>query len=152
MSNTPLREVIHASPRNDKRVYLVNLFPTRQDKLPENMLDSLHRARDIMYSDKTHHNIRLSKTIKRYLLLLHEMHDILSNVELRGELKEKFVRLEQEYHKVATARGAIIDQIVKIERKEDVHFMFEDADFSASTIKKLIKQGEEDAEQVLSDL
>jgi NTE family protein len=150
MSNTPLREVIHASPACDKRVYLVNLFPTRQDKLPENLLDSLHRARDIMYSDKTDHNIRMSRIVKRHLTLLHEMHSILSKAELKGELKERFLKLEQEYHKVATIRGAIIEQVVKIERKEDVHFLFEDADFSAPTIKKLIKQGEEDAEQVLS--
>lgn len=152
MSNTPLREVIHASPKCDKRVYLVNLFPTRQDKLPENLFDSLHRARDIMYSDKTDHNIRMSKIVKRYLTLLHEMHHILSSAELKGELKERFLKLEQEYHKVATVRGAIIEQVIKIERKEDVHFIFEDADFSAPTIRKLIKQGEEDAAQVLSAL
>ena len=152
MSNTPLREVIHASPRCNKRVYLVNLFPSRQDKLPENLLDSLHRARDIMYTDKTHHNIKMSKIIKRYLTLLHEMHDMLSKAELKGRLKERFLRLEQEYHKVATIRGAIIDQVIKIERKEDVHFMFEDADFSAPTIKNLIRQGEEDVDRVLSAL
>jgi len=149
MSNTPLREVIHASPSNDKRVYIVNLFPSRQDKLPENLLDSLHRARDIMYSDKTDHNIRMSKIIKRHLKLLNEMHDMLSNAELNGEMKGRLLKLEKEYHKVATVRGAIIEEVVKIERKEDVHFMFEDADFSATTIKKLIKQGEEDAERVL---
>ena len=152
MSNTPLREVIHASPRCDKRVYLVNLFPSRQDSLPKNLFDSLHRARDIMYTDKTDHNIRMSKAVKRYLTLLHEMHAILSSAELKGELKERFLKLEQEYHKVATVRGAIIEQVVKIERKEDVHFIFEDADFSAPTIKKLIKQGEEDTEQVLTAL
>lgn len=151
MSNTPLREVIHASPRNDKRVYLVNLFPSRQDKLPENLLDSLHRARDIMYSDKTHHNIRMSKTVKRYLTLLHEMYDMLSKAELKGELKARFQKLEQEYNKVATVRGAIIEEVVKIERKEEVHFIFEDADFSAPTIKRLIQQGEQDAEQALSE-
>jgi len=152
MSNTPLREVIHASPKCDKRVYLVNLFPARQDSLPENLLDSLHRARDIMYTDKTHHNIRMSKTIKRYLTLLKEMHDMLSNIPLDDEMQERFMRIEQEYHKVATIRGAIIDQVVKIERREDVHFIFEDADFSVPTIKRLIRQGEDDAEKVLSAL
>lgn len=152
MSNTPLREVIRASPRCDKRVYLVNLFPARQDSLPENLLDSLHRARDIMYTDKTHQNIRMSKTIKRHLTLLKEMHDMLSNIKLDDEMKERFMRLENEYHKVATIRGAIIDQVVKIERKEDVHFIFEDADFSTPTVKKLIRQGEGDAEKVLSAL
>ena len=41
-------------------------------------------------------------------------------------------------------------EIMKIERIEDIHFIFEDADFSTATIKNLIKQGEEDAENVLS--
>ena len=149
LSNTPLREVIHASPRNDKRVYIVNLFPSHQDKLPVNLLDSLHRARDIMYSDKTHHNIRMSKAIKRYLTLLNGMHDLLSNVELKGEMKERFMQLEKDYHKVATIRGAIIEEVVKIERREEVHFLFEDADFSTMTIRRLIKRGEEDTERVL---
>ncbi|HET8686458.1 MAG TPA: patatin-like phospholipase family protein, partial [Methanosarcina sp.] len=47
-SNTPLREVIDASPKYDKNVYIVNLFPRIQEEIPENMLDSWHRARDIM--------------------------------------------------------------------------------------------------------
>jgi NTE family protein len=38
---------------------------------------------------------------------------------------------------------------VTIERPEKAHFLFEDADFSVATIKKLIKQGEEDTERAL---
>ncbi|HJS81298.1 MAG TPA: DUF3734 domain-containing protein, partial [Nitrososphaera sp.] len=41
-------------------------------------------------------------------------------------------------------------EITRIERKEDLHFIFEDADFSLATIKKLISQGEEDAENALA--
>ena len=47
LSNTPLREVIDASPKRDKNVYIINLFPHKQDELPQNMADSWHRARDI---------------------------------------------------------------------------------------------------------
>lgn len=39
LSNTPLREVIDASPKNHKRVYIVNLFPKIQKELPTNMFD-----------------------------------------------------------------------------------------------------------------
>ena len=38
---------------------------------------------------------------------------------------------------------------MRIERPEKTHFLFEDADFSVATIKKLIRQGEEDTERVL---
>ena len=149
LSNTPLREVIDASPKRDKKVYIVNLFPHVQEELPRNLLEIWHRARDIMQTDKTDNNVRMSKTISRYLLLLREMHDILSNAPLDEELHERFTKIEPEYHKLAGARGAIIDEITKIERSEKEHFLFEDADFSLATIKSLIKQGEHDAEKAL---
>jgi NTE family protein len=150
LSNTPLREVINSSPKHDKKVYIVNLFPRVQEEVPENMLDAWHRARDIMHTDKTDHNVRMSEVISRYLLLLREMHDIISNAQLSDELHKRFTKLEREYHKLADERGAVIDEITKIERAEDLHFLFEDADFSIATIKKLIKQGEEDAEKALT--
>jgi len=37
------------------------------------------------------------------------------------------------------------------ELNEDTHFLFEDADFSLHSIKHLIKQGEQDAEDALKD-
>lgn len=150
LSNTPLREVIDSSPKNDKKVYIVNLFPHVQEELPENLLDSWHRARDIMYTEKTDHNLRMSKVISKYLLLLKEMHDIISNVQLDQESQARFMKIEREYHKLTEKRGAIIDEIVRIERSEALHFLFEDADFSEATIKKLILQGEEDAEKALT--
>jgi NTE family protein len=149
-SNTPLREVIDASPKHDKTVYIVNLFPQIQKELPENMFDSWHRARDIMQTDKINHNIKMSKVISRYLTLLRQMHDIISNVQLDEKMKESFREIEKEYHKLADERGAIIKKITRIERTEDVPFLFEDADFSIRTIKKLIKQGENDAENALA--
>ena len=57
--------------------------------------------------------------------------------------------MELEYNKLARRRGAIIKEIVRIERPEKTHFLFEDADFSVTTIRKLIKQGEEDAQRAL---
>ncbi len=150
LSNTPLREVIDSSPKCDKKVYIVSLFPHVQEKLPENLLDVWHRAKDIMHTDKTDHNIRMSKVISRHLLLLREMHDIISNAQLDEELHDRFMKIEHEYHRLAGERGAIIDEITRIERREDLPFIFEDADFSVATIKKLIRQGEEDTETVLA--
>lgn len=154
-SNTPLREVIDASPRAYKKVYIINLFPRIQEELPENLLDSWHRARDIMHTDKTEHNIRMSKVISRYLTLLNQMYDIINicNVQFDDDkMKRLFKEVKKEYHKLADERGAIIEQITRIERKDDVHFLFEDADFSEATIRKLINQGERDAEDVLSSV
>lgn len=151
LSNTPLREVIDASPKRDKKVYIVSLFPHIQERLPENIADSWHRARDIMHTDRTDQDVKMSKAVTKYLLLLKEMHDILANAKLEGELEKRFLAVEPKYHKIADERGAIISDIVKIERSEDVHFIFEDADFSVATIKKLIMQGEQDAEKALAE-
>ena len=161
LSNTPLREVIDASPVVDKIVYLVNIFPHYQKELPQDMFEAWHRARDIIYTDKTDNNVRLSKVISRHLSLLKEMHGLLmitSNVKLKEKgdeiqsntkLKDRFDKMEREYNKLARQRGAIIKEIVRIERPEKTHFLFEDADFSVATIKKLIRQGEDDTERAL---
>jgi NTE family protein len=149
LSNTPLREIIDASPKRDKKVYIVNLFPKRHDELPTNMMETWHRARDIMHIDKTDHNVRMSKIITRYLTIIKEMHDILEESVLDQTEKGRFERLEREYHKLACERGAVIRDIVRIERKEDKHFLFEDTDFSEATINELISTGENDANKVL---
>jgi NTE family protein len=149
LSNTPLREAIDASPKCDKKVYIVSLFPREHMELPENMSESWHRARDIMHSDKTEHNVRMSKIISRYLVLLKKMHGIIEDSELTPKNKDRFNELQKEYEKLASQRGAIIRDIIRIERQEESHFLLEDTDFSLSKIKSLIKQGESDAEKVL---
>lgn len=66
-------------------------------------------------------------------------------------MHSRFLKIEHQYHLLADERGAIIDEVTKIERSEDAHFIFEDADFSIATIKKLIRQGEEDADKAIAD-
>jgi len=149
LSNTPLREAINASPILDKEVYIVSLFPKQQEHIPKNMIESWHRARDIMHADKTEHNLKMSKVISRYVGTMKKMHEILQKAELDKKSSEELQKLEPEYHKLASKRGAIIQNIVKIERTEDTHFLLEDADFSLSKIKHLIEKGQQDAEDVL---
>jgi NTE family protein len=78
------------------------------------------------------------------------MHDIIDESNLEEKLKKRFENIEPEYHQLAGERGAIIEDIVCIERNEESHFVLEDADFSLVTIKQLIRQGQEDAERVLN--
>ncbi|PWU82325.1 MAG: hypothetical protein DLM72_02380 [Candidatus Nitrosopolaris wilkensis] len=154
LSNTPLRDIIDSSPIIDKKAYLVNVFPHYQKELPRDMLQAWHRARDIIYCDKTDNNIRMSKIISRHLSLLKDMHDVIStNVKMDNKdhnknekLKERLRKIDHEYNKLARQRGAIIQETICIERTEESHFLFEDTDFSADTIKRLLGQGEKDAE------
>ncbi|MFY9871561.1 MAG: hypothetical protein WAK17_17745 [Candidatus Nitrosopolaris sp.] len=99
LSNTPLVEVIDASPILDKKVYIVNLFLHYQQELPNDMVEAWHRARDIMYTDKTDSNVRTSKIISKYLSLLKDMHDYITSSTIQSPNKlnnEKLATIEGE--------------------------------------------------------
>lgn len=151
LNNTPLIAVMDASPKNHKIVFVTDLFPHEQDDLPKNMMESWHRARDIMFADKTQWAIDVSKRTEDHLSLIQKMHDILETSNLEEKDKTKLGEIEQEYHRLVFEQGAVIKKLIRIERKEVVHYLFEDADFSSETIKKLIEKGERDTENILAD-
>jgi NTE family protein len=151
LSNTPLREVIDASPVKDKRVFLVENYPKRCDALPDNLLEVQHRARDIMFSDKTIHNIQMSKTITYYLRLINDLYKMLED-HFSSEKKEdieKFEKIRARYKKVSEEHGAEIKRVHYITRSEPFPSLYENADFSAETIKASIKDGESKTNQIL---
>jgi NTE family protein len=63
LSNTPFSEVIDASPVIDKSLFFVENYPMKIEKLPDNLAEVYHRARDIMFSDKSQNSIKMSKVI-----------------------------------------------------------------------------------------
>jgi NTE family protein len=154
LSNTPLREVIDASPIDNKQVFLVENYPKNIDKLPENILDVLHRARDIVFSDKTMHNIQMSKVITRYLQFIDELYHIIDkNIDKEKIDKEKLREINLKYNKFKRKHGAEIKKILYITRSEDQHHhMYENADFSPDIIKESIKQGEIKTNEALAKL
>src|SRR5215212_2649594 len=154
LSNTPLREVIDASPVKDKRVFLVENYPKRCDALPDNLLEVQHRARDIMFSDKTIHNVQMSKTITYYLRLINDLYKMLE-VHFSSEKKEdveKFEKIRARYKKVSEEHGAEIKRVHYITRSEPFPSLYENADFSVDTIKASIKDGELKTNQILKGI
>jgi NTE family protein len=143
LSNTPLREAIDASPVNDKRIFLVENYPKRIDVLPRDLPEVHHRARDIMFSDKTEHNVNMSKVITRYLEYIEELYQIVEQYADHTELgQEKLKRIRYKYKKYKQERGAEIKQIFYISRDELFPHIYENADFSPETIKNSIEEGE----------
>jgi NTE family protein len=63
LSNTPFSEVIDASPIIDKRLFFVENYPARIERLPNNLAEVYHRTRDIMFSDKSQYSIKMSRVI-----------------------------------------------------------------------------------------
>ncbi len=150
LNNTPLISVLKASPKNHKMVFVTDLFPHEQDDLPKNMMDSWQRARDIMFADKTQWAIEVSKITESHLDLIKKLYSILESNQLDERNKPELEAIKQEYNRLVFEQGGVIKKIIRIERKADVHYLFEDADFSSGTIKKLIKSGEKDSDEILA--
>jgi NTE family protein len=154
LSNTPLREVIDVSSVKDKRVFLVENYPKRCDTLPDNLLEVQHRARDIMFSDKTLHSVQMSKTITYYLRLINDLYKMLEdhfNSEKKEDIK-KIEKIRARYKKVSEQHGAEIKRVHYITRSEPFPSLYENADFSVDTIKASIKDGELKTNQILKDI
>ena len=153
LSNTPLREVIDASPVTDKQIFLVENYPKNIDKLPQNLPEVFHRARDIMFSDKTLHNVKMSKVITQYLSYIEELYQAFKeHVDLAKLDKEVVAKIEGKYKKIKEDHGAEIKSIHYITREEKHPHMYENADFSLKTIKESINDGELKTNEILKDI
>jgi NTE family protein len=153
LSNTPLREVIDASPVNDKRIFLVENYPKNIDRLPDHLLEVEHRARDIMFCDKTLHSIQMSRTVTRYLRLIDDLYQMLEK-QFRSEKKEdkkNFEKISARYKKISEEHGAEIKDVFYITRTEPFPYLYENADFSVDAVKNSIKDGELKTAQIIKD-
>jgi NTE family protein len=70
LSNTPIREVMVASPTNDKNIFIVENYPKKIDKLPTNITEVQSRAKDIMFTDKDQSLAKMAKLITRHINLI----------------------------------------------------------------------------------
>jgi NTE family protein len=154
LSNTPLREVIEVSPVKDKQVFLVENYPKKCDILPDNLLEVQHRARDIMFSDKTLHSLKMSKAITYYLKLINDLYKMLEDHFDSNEIedKRKFEKIRARCKKVSEEHGAEIKGVYYITRSEPFPSLYENADFSVDTVKASIKDGESKTNQKLKDM
>jgi len=152
LTNTPMLEAIKASPEYNKKFYIVDVFPREQKELPTNMVEVWHRARDIIFMDKTTTNIEMLKIRERYLSLLKKIYIIINadDAKIDEKSKAKFKEIESEYNELVHGYGAVIEEVIRIGRIEKMHYLFEDGDFSAYRVKKLIREGEEDAMKALT--
>lgn len=150
LSNTPLREVIDASPVIDKRVFIVENYPKKIERLPQNLPEVLHRARDIMFSDKTAHNIKMSKVITQHLEFIEELYKIIENNVDQSKIdKQELDDIHKKYQKMMKEHGAEIKKIFYITREERFPYLYENTDFTPAGIKNLIIEGESKTKEVL---
>ena len=153
LSNTPLREVIDASPVNDKRIFLVENYPKRIESLPENLPEVYHRTRDIIFCDKTLSTVQMSKVITRYLRYIDELYQVIeSSVDISKVDKKQLETIRKKYRRYKEETGAEIKGVYYISREESHHSIYENADFSPRSIKTSIKDGERKTKEVISKM
>jgi NTE family protein len=146
LSNTPIREVMAASPSNDKNIFIVENYPKKIDKLPTNMSEVQSRAKDIMFTDKDQSLRKISKLITRHINLIETLYEIFKEYDqskIDNEIKEYI----QNEHKLLVEKfGAKILDIKRITRENSkTPHSTQNAEFSITTIKYLITQGENKA-------
>ncbi|WP_316505846.1 patatin-like phospholipase family protein [Nitrosopumilus sp.] len=157
MSNTPMRQVFKASPRNDKHVYVIENYPKIRKKLPSNRLEVEDRMRDIIFSDKTSYDIDIITKITRMIDLMDQMYDVVMEKSSSpstdtNNMSEKIKNIKKEYHEIVENHGSEILSVHKISREVMEHpYPLKNADFSSKTIKDLITQGMQKASDHLNN-
>jgi NTE family protein len=144
LSNTPVREVLYSSPRNDKNIFIVENYPRKIQRLPSNMTEVESRAKDIIFSDKNMDNIKLSRLITRHIQLIEHLYDIVEKkVDLSQLDPQELEKIKSEYNILINNYGAQIKSLTRIVRSElESPSILQNADFSPKTIKELVRQGE----------
>jgi NTE family protein len=154
LSNTPIREVIYSSPRNDKNIIIVESYPQEIDRLPSNLVEVESRARDILFCDKDIDDIKMSRLITRQIRLIERLYDVFEKCEQQSGLKpHEIAKVKSEYDKLIQKYGAQILSVTRIIRSEvESPTILKNADFSPKAIKGLIAQGEQKAVERIDKL
>lgn len=152
LSNTPLKEIVEASPRNDKNVYIVENYPREIDRLPANRSEVEDRTRDIIFSDKTIYDLRAWSHMSRQTELIEKLYGIFEGNAEKLDLDQALkAEIKKEYENLVGSYGAEIVSIHRIARSRmESPYLLKNADFSLKTIKELISQGIQKTEDHIS--
>ena len=144
LSNTPVREVLSVSPRDDKNIFIVENYTRNTHRLPTNMAEVESRAKDIVFCDKNMDNIKMSRLITRHIQLIERLYEIFEKLIDQSKLDpEEIKMIKNEYNTLIENYGAEIKSVTRIIRSEvESPTILQNADFSPKTIKELISQGE----------
>lgn len=151
LSNTPIREVLYVSPRNDKNIFIVENYPQRIDRLPSNFIEVVNRYKDILFCDKDIESIKNAKLVTRHIKLIEKLYDIFEQQKDHSILsKEEINDIQNEYKDLVENYGAEIKSVTRIIRSEiESPSILKNSDFSSRTIRELINQGDSNTEEKL---
>lgn len=180
-SNTPLRELIQAhkdywqdvkgvTKVPDLDVYIVDVWPTKQNNIPVDHDGVVDRYFELLLSDKTSYDEKVADIVSDYINFVFELRDLaneaidgIGNANKKNDLQtrlETILKTEaksshrgggpREYQDLIKGRFEI--NVIRIERTSNIDNDISNKlfDYSEDTIKQLTKDGFEDALNILN--
>jgi NTE family protein len=173
LSNTPLRELLqhHRGYWHKQRkvevpeleVYIVNVWPSKEDNIPSDRDGVVDRYHDIGFSDRTDHDEKVASLVSDYIEFVNKIRNLaLEHITTaQGQAKfnrgyDAFLNTEalsrnrrgerRKYKSLTEGRFKLTKEVFRIERRDDKdNISNKFADFTTQTISRLIKEGENDA-------
>ena len=176
LSNTPLRELIHAHRdywlkiREEKDVsnldiYIIDVHPPRQDDISFDRDGAINRNLDITYHNRNLYDIQIANLVSDYIDLANSLKDLATksgaqsgeitrilNKRTKSSPRSKDKEKERKYKNLLEGRFSI-ENVTHIERKnkkDDDTISNKAFDFSTQTINQLIDDGYNDAKESLN--
>ena len=139
LSNTPIREVMTASPSNDKNIYIVENYPKKIDNLPSNMTEVQSRAKDIMFTDNDQSLRRMSRLLTKHINLIETLYNIFKEYD-HSKLDKDIINYIEKEHKILVEKfGAKILKIKRISRENnDTPYPSQNAALQPIQLKSLL--------------
>jgi hypothetical protein len=187
LSNTPLRELIgehktfweaeipeetlvkgiwdHQDIQKvpDLEAYIVNLWPTKEKRLPYDYDGQVDRRNDILYHDKTKYDQKVAVFVTDYIDLAKKIKELATKHIKDQNEKSAFQKELDDFLKVTDAKSEFrtgiqrkyidllkgrfnISKVERIERQDDIHTISNKwADFSSGTINNMRNCGYQEA-------
>jgi NTE family protein len=185
LSNTPLRELISehtlfwkekiglGNPLDalweggkeekvpDLDVYIVNVWPTKENDIPHDQDLTKDRMYDIMGCDKTDYDLKVATLVSDYMDLTLELIRLAKGKGISKEEISKILnKLAKSRFRTGKPRKYVdllkgkfgVNEVLRVERRDDLHSISNKwADWSSITISNLLEEGKKDALTKLID-
>ena len=135
-------------------VGVINVHPTRQTQIPTDHDGVIDRKNDIAFSDRSHRDEEILLLLSDYVDLIRDLIRIAKEAGAKDRVITDLLNQRTKYHGLSwrprlnkeIVEGRFdIDEIIRIERKNDEHTISDKTfDFSSGTIEELLKNGFED--------
>jgi NTE family protein len=142
VSNTPLHEVLRATPRCDTLAFQVDLWSAR-GPVPDNITDVTTRAKDIQYSSRTR---LVTDTLQRSQRFRNVLREVLGKVPEDVRKNDPWCKLAEE---LACGRHYNVVHLIYQQKEYEGHY--KDYQFGVSTMRDHWSAGLADIRDTLSN-